>query len=207
MILIKRKLFRMFGLPFPIVYLLSGLALPPWYDRIPVLLLLLLFIGWMLFLESWRFRNPKVNRWLFERFKGFTKEKERDRVSSTTLFLTASAVTILLFPRGVAVPALLFLTFGDPVAEIVGVNYGRVKVLCGKTLEGTLAGAAACFLAGACLLPLRSLGLTIPVLAAGAAAAALTELLPFPVDDNFTIPIGAGIAMLAAQALLGPAVS
>ncbi len=207
MILIKRKLFRMVGLLFPIVYLLSGLALPAWYDRIPVLLILALFIGWMLFLESWRFRNPKVNRWLFERFKGFTKEKERDRVSSTTLFLTAAAVTIILFPRGVAMPALLFLTFGDPVAEIVGVNYGKLKVLRGKTLEGTLAGAVACFLAGACLLPVESLGLTIPVLLVGAAAAALTELMPFPVDDNFTIPIGAGIAMLAAQTLLGPAVS
>jgi dolichol kinase len=207
MILVKRKLFRMVGLLFPLVYLLSGLALPAWYDRIPVLLILALFIGWMLFLESWRFRNPKVNRWLFERFKGFTKEKERDRVSSTTLFLTAAAVTIILFPRGVAMPALLFLTFGDPVAEIVGVNYGKLKVLRGKTLEGTLAGAAACFLAGACLLPVKSLELTIPVLLVGAAAAALTELMPFPVDDNFTIPLGAGIAMLAAQALLGPAVS
>ena len=207
MILVKRKLFRMVGLLFPLVYLLSGLALPAWYDRIPVLLILALFIGWMLFLESWRFRNPKVNRWLFERFKGFTKEKERDRVSSTTLFLTAAAVTIILFPRGVAMPALLFLTFGDPVAEIVGVNYGKLKVLRGKTLEGTLAGAAACFLAGACLLPVKSLGLTIPVLLVGAAAAALTELMPFPVDDNFTIPLGAGIAMLAAQALLGPTVS
>lgn len=207
MILIKRKLFRMVGLLFPIVYLLSGLVLRPWHDRIPVLLILALFIGWMLFLESWRFRNPKVNRWLFEHFRGFTKDKEREHVSSTTLFLMAAAVTIVLFPRGVALPALLFLTFGDPVAEIVGVNYGRLKLLRGKTLEGTLAGAVACFLAGAPLLPIEDLGLTVPVLVIGAAAAALTELLPLPLDDNFTIPIGAGIAMLAARVALGPAVN
>jgi len=202
MILVKRKLFRMVGLLFPSVYLLSGLLLPPRYDRIPVLVILALFVGWMIFLESWRFRNPKVNRWLFDHFKGFTKEKERERLSTTTLFLIAAFLTIAIFDRGVAIPALLFLTVGDPVAEIVGVNYGRLKILRGKTLEGTLAGAAACLLAGSPLLLIGSLGLDLPVLAVGAAAAALTELLPFPIDDNFTIPLGSALAMIAARALV-----
>ncbi len=202
MILVKRKLFRMVGLLFPSVYLLSGLLLPPRYDRIPVLVILALFVGWMIFLESWRFRNPKVNRWLFDHFKGFTKEKERERLSTTTLFLIAAFLTIAIFDRGVAIPALLFLTVGDPVAEIVGVNYGRLKILRGKTLEGTLAGAAACLLAGSPLLLIDSLGLDLPVLTVGAAAAALTELLPFPIDDNFTIPLGSALAMIAARALV-----
>jgi dolichol kinase len=202
MILVKRKLFRMIGLLFPILYLLSGLLLPAPYDRIPVLVLLGLFIGWMIFLESWRFRNPRVNRWLFEHFKGYTKEKERARISTTTLFLIASALTILAFPRPVAIAAVLFLTVGDPVAEIVGVRYGRLPILRGKTLEGTLAGAAACLLAGAPLLLVDRLGLDLPTLVVGAAAAALTELLPFPVDDNFTVPLGSGLAMLIAQRLL-----
>lgn len=202
MILVKRKLFRMVGLLFPSVYLLSGLLLPPRYDRIPVLVILALFVGWMIFLESWRFRNPKVNRWLFDHFKGFTKEKERERLSTTTLFLIAAFLTIAIFDRGVAIPALLFLTVGDPVAEIVGVNYGRLKILRGKTLEGALAGAAACLLAGSPLLLIDSLGLDLPVLAVGAAAAALTELLPFPIDDNFTIPLGSALAMIAARALV-----
>ncbi len=204
MILPKRKLFRMVGLLFPIVYLLSGLLLPPRYDRIPVLLILGVFIGWMLFLESWRFRNPKVNRWLFEHFKGFTKEKEREKVSTTTHFLIAACITIVLFPRGIAVAALLFLTVGDPMAEIVGVTWGRLRILGGKTLEGTLAGAAACFLAGLPLLSIGGLGLSLPILAVGAAAAALTELLPLPVDDNLSIPLGSGAAMLVARALVGP---
>lgn len=203
MILVKRKLFRMIGFLFPLLYLASGLVLRPWYDRIPVLALLALFIGWMLFLESWRFRNPKVNRWLFEHFKGFTKEKERDKLSTTTLFLIAAALTIALFPRGVALASLLFLTVGDPVAEIVGVSWGRLKILRGKTLEGTLAGACACLAVGAPLLLIDGLGLDLRVLAIGALAAAITELLPFPVDDNFTVPLGSGLAMLAAIRMLG----
>ncbi len=203
MILVKRKLFRMVGFLFPLVYLASGYALRPWYDRIPVLLILLLFIGTMVWLESWRFRNPKVNRWLFEHFKGFTKEKEREKISTTTLFLIASAITILVFPRGIAIAAVLFLTVGDPAAEIVGVNYGRMKILRGKTLEGTLAGAAACLVVGAPLLLVRSLGIDGTTLIVGATAAAITELLPFPVDDNFTVPLGSGLAMLYLAPLLG----
>ena len=202
MILVKRKLFRMVGLLFPILYLLSGLLLAPPYDRIPVLVLLGLFISWMIFLEYWRFKNPKVNRWLFEHFKGYTKDKEIARISTTTLFLIASALTILVFPPGVAIASVLFLTVGDPVAEIVGVSYGRLKILRGKTLEGTLAGAAACLLAGAPLLLVDRLGLDLPTLAIGAAAAAITELQPFPVDDNFTVPLGASLAMLIARCCL-----
>jgi dolichol kinase len=204
MILVKRKLFRMVGLLFPILYLLSGLLLRAPYDRIPVLVLLALFISWMIFLEYWRFKNPKVNRWLFEHFKGYTKEKEVAKISSTTLFLIASALTILVFPPAVAIASVLFLTVGDPVAEIVGVSRGRLKILRGKTLEGTLAGAAACLLAGSPLLLVDRLALDLPTLAIGAAAAAITELLPFPIDDNFTVPLGSGLAMIIARhCLLG----
>ena len=167
------------------------------------LVILALFIGTMVWLESWRFRNPRVNRWLFEHFKGFTKEKERDRLSTTTLFLVAAFLTIVLFDRTVAIPALLFLTVGDPIAEIVGVSYGRLRILRGKTLEGTAAGAAACFVAGSPLLLVHDLGLSLPVLAVGAVAAAVTELLPFPIDDNFTIPFGSAVAMIAARLALG----
>jgi dolichol kinase len=206
MILPKRKLFRMVGLLFPLVYLASGRFLTSPWDRIPVLVILVLFIGTMVFLESWRFRNPRVNRWMFEHFKGFTKDKEREKISSTTLFLISAAITIILFPRGVAIAALLFLTVGDPIAEIIGIRYGRIRLVRGKTLEGTVAGAIACFIIGAPLLLVRDLGIDLTLLSIGAAAAALTELLPAPVDDNFTIPIGSGLAMIVAQAFLAPPV-
>jgi dolichol kinase len=202
MILVKRKLFRMIGFLFPVLYLVSGLLIAPPYDRLPVLVLLTLFIGVMVWLESWRFRNPKVNRWLFEHFRGYTKEKERAKISTTTLFLASALITIVVFPRGVAVAALLFLTVGDPIAEIVGVNYGRLKIVGGKTLEATLAAFAACLLAASPLLLLESLDLSPVALLIGAAAAAVTELFTLRVDDNFTVPIGSGLAMVAARWLL-----
>ena len=202
MILVKRKLFRIVGFLFPMLYLVSGLLIAPPYDRVPVLVLLTLFIGIMIWLESWRFRNPKVNRWLFERFKGFTKEKERAKISTTTMFLVGAIFTIAVFPRGVAIAALLFLTVGDPIAEIIGVNYGRLKIVGEKTLEGALAGLTACLVVGSPLLLIDHLGLDPMVLVIGAIAAAVTELLPLPIDDNFTVSLGSGLAMVLARGLL-----
>lgn len=202
MILIKRKLFRMVGFLFPVLYLVSGLLIEPPWDRAPVLALLILFIGVMVWLESWRFRNPKVNRWLFEHFKGFTKEKERAKISTTSLFLASALITIIVFPRGITIAALLFLTVGDPVAEIIGVNFGRIKIFGGKTLEGTLAGFLSCALIGWPLLLIERLELDPTLLLIGAGAAALTELFALRVDDNFTVPIGSGLAMWAARFLL-----
>lgn len=184
----KRKLFRLVGFLFPALYLGLGE-----YGRWATIGVLLLFIATMFTLEVYRFRYPGVNRWLFEHFKSFTKEKERARVSTTTLFLVASLLTVVLFPRGIAIAAILFLVVGDPVAEIVGLRYGRVPLL-GKSLEGTLAGLCACLLMAA-LARALPLGLGWPALLAGAVAATVAELLPIPVDDNFTIPLAAGLAM------------
>ncbi|HEY3175090.1 MAG TPA: hypothetical protein VGK94_04950 [Candidatus Polarisedimenticolia bacterium] len=192
-----RKLFRMVGLLFPLLYLL-GDAAGSGYGWITVSSLLVLLLAFMIGLEYARFRRPGVNRWLFERFGAFTKEKERTRASSTTLYLLSCLLSVLLFNKGVAIASMLCLLFGDPVAELVGTRWGRTPIM-GKSVEGTLAGLAACLLATA---PLAAapLGLSIAVVLCGAVAATLFELLPLPVDDNFSIPLGAGAVMTVVQA-------
>lgn len=199
---LKRKLFRMVGLLFPLVYVAGDLA-APWAGFAAAASILTLFLGIMFMLEYVRFHRPGVNRWLFEHFRAFTKEKEKARTSSTTLFLLSCFLTLLIFGKGVAIAAMLMLVFGDPVAEMVGTRWGRVPLL-GKSAEGTLAGLAACLIV---TLPLvrAPLGLGLWVIAAGALAASVFELIPFPVDDNFTIPLGAGAVMTLAQAALSPA--
>lgn len=196
---LKRKLFRMVGLLFPALYWL-GDAASPGAGWIAAALVLALFLAIMFTLEYARFSRPGVNRWLFEHFRSFTKEKERGRTSSTTMFLLACFVTLLVFNKGVAIAAMLMLVFGDPVAEMVGTRWGRTPLL-GKSLEGTLAGLTACL---AVTLPLAAttLGTSAAVIALGAIAATFFELLPLPLDDNFTIPLGAGTVMTIAQAAL-----
>ncbi len=195
---LRRKLFRMVGLLFPALYEV-GDRLSPGAGWAAAAGVVVLFLCVMTALEYARFRRPGVNRWLFDHFRAYTKEKERARTSSTTLFLAACLVTLLVFGKGIAMAAMLMLVFGDPVAEIVGTRWGRTPLL-GKTLEGTLGGLCACLLAAAPVAATDPL-VTLRVLLAGAAAASLCELAPAPIDDNFTIPLGAGAAMTAAAAL------
>src|SRR5262245_17490418 len=133
---LKRKLFRMVGLLFPALYAL-GNAVVPGLGWLAPACVLVLFLAVMIALEYARFHRPGVNRWLFEHFRAYTKEKERARTSSTTFFLLACLLTLLVFNTGIAIAAMLMLVFGDPVAEMVGTRWGRVPLL-DKSLEGTL---------------------------------------------------------------------
>lgn len=197
---IKRKLFRLVGLLFPALYV-TGDRVRAGAGLAAAAGVLVLFLLIMVTLEYIRFRRPGVNRWLFDHFGSYTKEKERSRTSSTTYYLLSCLVTILLFPKWIAIPAMILLVVSDPVAEIVGTRWGRTPLM-GKSLEGTLGGLAA-GLAVTLPLGLVPAAPPVPVLVAGALAASVLELLPLQVDDNFVIALGAGAAMTALVWLTG----
>ncbi len=196
MVKLKRKAFRMVGLLFPLTYyVFRGYGFPVTVS------ILALFITIMVFLEYYRFRFPGVNRWLFRHFKDYTKEKERGKISTTTLYLVSCLLTILLFERSIAIAAMVFLAFGDPLAEIVGTRFGRIRFL-GKSLEGSLACFLACWLSGSVLLLLPGMDLTGRLVLIGALAATFMEFLPVPVDDNFTVPLFSASVMHLAWLFL-----
>lgn len=192
----KRKAFRGVGLLFPAT--LYGFGR---YGAAVTLAVLTLFLAILISLEISRFRYPGVNRWLFRHFQDYTKDKERARVSATTLYLSACWLVVLLFPAPIAVAAMTFLLVGDPAAELVGTRWGRVPLL-GKSLEGTLAGLLACTAAGFLLLLLPGLALDAKTVLGGAAAATCMELAPVPVDDNFTVPLFSATVMHLVWVLL-----
>src|SRR5262245_9749630 len=125
---VRRKLFRLVGLLFPLLYV-AGDALSEGSGKIAALSVLALFLGIMIPLEWTRRRRPGVNRWLFNRFSAYTKEKERQRTSGTTWFLIACLATVLLFDKPIAIEAILLLVFVDAVAEFAGTRWGRHPLL------------------------------------------------------------------------------
>jgi len=97
------------------------------------------------------------------------------------------ALYVLQAPEIIAL-ALVPLVFGDGFATIIGVKYGKHKIVKGKSLEGTLAG----FIASALVLSLFLFPAGFKILAV-AGGAMLVELLP--IDDNLTIPITSGLIL------------
>ena len=144
-----------------------------------------------------RLRVPRLNRRFVQLLMPFLKRNEAYRLTGSSYMLAASLIALLVFPRDIAVLAICFLAVGDTSATLVGGYIGKMKIF-GKTLEGVLACFISCVAAG---LILYQVGLNISVLTVivGAVGATIAEALPLPINDNLTIPLLSGLAMIITQ--------
>ncbi len=123
--------------------------------------------------------------------------EQRRALGSTWLSLGMLGV-LALFGRDVGSTAILFLTWGDPAAELVGRRWGTPGK--SKTMAGSLACLAACLVAGVVGMGLG--GLSLWAVLIGAGVATVVERWAPPPDDNLWIPILAGLAMAAVEGLM-----
>jgi glycerol-3-phosphate acyltransferase PlsY len=107
----------------------------------------------------------------------------------STYFLFSTILTILLFPKSIAIASLLILILADTSAALVGKGVGRVSIY-GKTLEGSLA-----FLLTSLLIVWIYPNLNRFSGSLGSLGATVIEILPIKINDNLTIPLVAGAIM------------
>ena len=184
---------------------LAAIGIPIAYYFVPRTLSTRILLGVflvLLFIDLLRLQTPRV-RWLVSQFLGdiLRGHESRDLLASTYMVL-ASLLTLYIVPQPqVAIAALAFMVVGDTSAALVGRRWGRIRYL-GKSLEGSIACFVACVLAGAVVLQIPPPAehalpaLTWSVMLAGAFFATVFEALPIPLDDNFSVPLAAGIAMM-----------
>ena len=164
------------------------------------------FLVWAWSMEWMRRTRPSLNRLLMSAFSHVAHPHETRRVNSATwyttaLFLLSLTRTPLICAIGIAV-----LGFGDPLAAIVGRKIGRVKLMHGRTLEGSVAfvlfGGLAGFLAALLFSPLAwpVLGLMSVV---GALFGAAAELLSLRIDDNLSVALAAAAGAAITGFALG----
>jgi len=189
---IKRKFFHLAAL----IYVLGVIYLP----RSQFILLLFAWFAVEFVLETARRREIIFNDWLFQRFGGLFRPEERRNFSGIFWMILGVLTTVLLIRSvPVAVTVLLYLILGDGVASLVGMRWS------GPHWPGSkkrLSGSLACFLI--CLV----IGVTMLRPAYGwsgvfwgAAAATLLELGVLPINDNFLVPAGSSLVMMACYGL------
>ena len=117
------------------------------------------------------------------------REEEKPTLMGSTYFLFSTILTILFFPKSVAVASLLILILADTAAALVGRGIGRISIF-GKTLEGSLA-----FFLSSLLIVWIYPNLNRFSGSLAALGATVIEILPIKVNDNLTIPLVAGAIM------------
>ena len=146
-----------------------------------------------------RFRAPRY--WFLRYTRRMLRHHERRRFAGATYMAVAYALALVLFPKPIAVMAMLFNGFGDAAAALVGKRFGRHRTAWGKSWEGFAAGLTVNL---AVAVAISSLAPSVPLLAAaaGAATAAVLEFLDLPIDDNVRVTLGGGgVAFLVALLL------
>ena len=144
-------------------------------------------------LDLTRFRLAWVNRCFLRWLAPLLKHDEGHRFTGATFLVVGGLFSFLFFGSQVAVPALLFLSLGDPAAAVVGRRMPGPRVL-GKSPGGTFAFVSVSLAVAAVLVGTSAINYHWG-LWAGAVIAGLVELASVPPDDNFSIPLIAGAAM------------
>ena len=136
-------------------------------------------------------RVPGVNRLFF-------RAEEQFKESAMIPYAIAILLTILTFPKTIALIAIYTLAIADPASALVGITWGRHHVVADRSVEGSLAFFAASFAVALAVLTTAAPELTLGTRAGASAligvAAALCEMLPIRIDDNLTIPLFVGFA-------------
>ncbi len=185
---IARKILRSGGVIFPLLYFL--------FNR-QIALTVIFAIGlFFIVLEILRFRLPVLNNSRI--LKLFLKKEENKKVSGIVLFIISSYLTVLLFPRRIAIISLLFLIFGDMSAEIIGLKFGKIKILGEKTIEGSLSCFVICLIIGSFLM--NTIGISFPLIIIGSLAATFIELVPLKIarmkiNDNLSMALFTALIM------------
>jgi dolichol kinase len=183
---IKRRLVHVAGALLPLAYLVDATLLSggtlTWHRlRILYLIASAVAVG----LEFFRL-VVGLDWWVYRRL---TREYEQDNPAGYALFMIGSAIAALAFEPRVAIPGLLALSLVDPLSGLLSRrDHHRVKrpsVLAVTFLASAMLAAAFVPLAAAVL--------------GGVAVTVADGVKPsiggVVLDDNFTIPVSASVAI------------
>ena len=187
-------------------------AVPPW--ALPPIILAV-FLAIFVVVETLRFRIPAVQHVFHKLLGSMLRQSESKKTTGATYILASSLACSLVFKNFPQVSAMALSTFiwGDAFAALVGQSIGRTKI-GNKSLEGSLGCLALCLVSFFLIFPHVPLLLDkwngkIPLALSLIASLGITlmELFPikigsFEVNDNFSVPVITGLAMIVLFPLL-----
>ena len=185
-----RKGIHLFSLLVPIVYYRIGKEQALWI-LVP---LTILFAS----VDYLRFRSPVLRKWFSDTFGWLLRSHETDevrkRLNGATYVLIAATLSVLIFPKIIAITSFSVLIICDLSAALIGKRYGKRKFFS-KSVEGSLAF----FISGVLVILLTPKVANHPVEyligVVSVAVGAVVESLSINIDDNLSIPLSVGFVL------------
>lgn len=159
----------------------------------------------MYLLDQVRIAYPERIKRFEKLSKYLLRAEEQLKESAAVPYIMANLLTIITFPKLIAISSIYTLAFADPMSAIIGIRFGKNRIVKEKSVEGSLAFFLTSFLFIALVFNVAGLGSWQVWLMAFSVAFLTTcfEMIPLKLDDNLTIPLFTAFLLWIFCALLG----
>ena len=144
------------------------------------------------FFDYLRINNTTISNFYNIYFQSITRSFESKKLTGATFVFWGALLTYILFDQKVAGIALIVMSLADAMAAIVGVGFGKTKLL-NKSLEGSFVF----FMTTLFILYIFEIPLMVSLMVS--LITTLTELIEIPkINDNVSIPITVALLLTIA---------
>lgn len=132
---IRRKLIHLFSLSIPLIYIHIDKSLALILISIVTVIIVFLDVG----SKKIPFVTNFMNTFFGDILRKHEKKKKKFRLNGASWLTISAFLTILIFPKIVAVVAFTILIISDISSALIGKKFGKIKIFKKKTLEGSIA--------------------------------------------------------------------
>lgn len=156
--------------------------------------------------EQVRIAYPETAAKLLPFTKFVMRAEEQLKESAMLPYAMAVLLTIVAFPKHIALIGIYSLAFADPLSAIIGIKWGKHKISPTRSFEGSIAFFLSIFFVTLAILTWYEGKLDIVTLLISVfmgLAGSLFDLIPLKLDDNLTIPLFVSTALWLVCILFG----
>ena len=134
------------------------------------------------------------------------RAEEQLKESAMVPYMMAVLLTIITFPKHIALVGIYTLAFADPLSALVGIKFGKHKISPTRSVEGGAAFFITTFSISCLILAGYSGGFSGDVFGVSILLGIFCtafDLVPLKIDDNLTIPLFTSAALWLICAFFG----
>lgn len=155
--------------------------------------------------EQFRIKYPEFKSIFSQVSKYLLRAEEQLKESASIPFLMGMLLTILTFPKYMALVAIFTLAISDPFSAVVGIMFGKTKLKENRSLEGCLAFFGSTLMVHLIILYAlypESMLKRIIISVLSSTFVTWFDYLELKIDDNLTIPIVTASSLWIITALI-----